>query len=209
MTDFSLTDFLLTGMITYGAPALGLALLIGALGLPVPGTLFVIAAGAFARQGIIHWADSSGLGLLGAVLGDSASYAIGRFAKGWVERRFGQSAVWQKAQTTFGRRGGLAIYLTRFLLTALAVPVNLIAGGSGYPFWRFLLYDVAGEVTWIVLFGGLGYLFGSQWEAINQFISDFSGLLVGVVAFGAGVYILLRRRGRPLLRRRREQPQAE
>jgi membrane protein DedA with SNARE-associated domain len=61
-------------------------------------------------------------------------------------------------------------------------------------------------VTWLVLFGGLGYLFGSQWEAINQFISDFSGLLVGVVAFGAGIYILLRRRQNQLsLRHQSEQ----
>ena len=84
--------------------------------------------------------------------------------------------------------------LNYFANTPLAVPVNLIAGGSGYSFRRFFLYDVAGEVTWLALFAGLGYLFGSQWEAVSQFISDFSGLLVGVVSFGTGVYILLRRR---------------
>jgi membrane-associated protein len=193
MNDFDLTEFFLTGMLTYGPPALGLALFIGALGLPVPGTLFVLAAGAFVRQGVIDLASASALGLLGAVLGDSASYAIGYFAKGWVQRRFGQSSGWQKAQDTFERRGGIAIYVTRFLLTPLAVPTNLIAGGSGYPFWKFFVYTLAGEFTWIVLYGGLGYTFGSQWEAINQFISDFSGLLVGIVALGAGIYFLVRR----------------
>jgi membrane protein DedA with SNARE-associated domain len=196
MTEFNLTDFFLTGIITYGPPALGLALLLGALGVPVPGTLFVLAAGAFVRQGVIDWATASGFGLLGAILGDSAGYAVGRFAKGWVQRRFGQTSAWQKSQETFARRGGLAIYLTRFLLTPLAVPTNLIAGGSGYSFGRFLTYDVAGEATWIILYGGLGYAFGSQWESISQFISDFSGLLVGVVALGAGIYFLIRRRRR-------------
>lgn len=194
MTDLNLTDLFLTGMLTYGPLALGLALLVGALGIPVPGTLFVLAAGAFVRQGVLDLFTAAGLGLLGAVLGDSASYAIGYFAKGWVERRFGQSAAWQKARDTFERRGGLAIYLTRFLLTPLALPTNLIAGGSGYSFGRFLAYDVAGEFTWIALYGGLGYAFGSQWELINQFISDFSGLLVGLVALGAGIYFLIRRR---------------
>jgi membrane-associated protein len=192
--DAGLTDFLLTGMITFGPSVFGLALLLGALGMPVPGTLFVIAAGAFVRQAIIEWFSTFGLGLLGAVLGDSLSFALGRFAKGWVQRRFGQSSVWQKAQETFQQRGGLAIYLTRFLLTPLAVPTNLIAGGSGYFLGRFLFYDIAGELTWIILYGGLGYIFGSQWEAVSQFISDFSGLLVGVVALGAGIYIWLRRR---------------
>jgi membrane protein DedA with SNARE-associated domain len=183
-------------MLTYGPLALGLALLLGALGIPVPGTLFVLAAGAFVRQGVLDLFTASGLGLLGAVLGDSASYAIGYFAKGWVERRFGQSTAWQKARATFERRGGLAIYLTRFLITPLALPTNLIAGSSGYPFGRFFGYVVAGEFTWIVLYGGLGYAFGSQWELINQFISDFSGLLVGLVILGAGIYFLIRRQRR-------------
>jgi membrane protein DedA with SNARE-associated domain len=195
MSDLSLTGVFLTGMLTYGPPAFGLALLLGALGFPLPGTLFVLAAGAFGRQGIIDLAAASGFGLVGAVLGDSAGYVVGYFAKGWVARRFGHSTAWQSAQQTFERRGGLAIYLTRFLLTPLAVPTNLIAGGSGYSFWRFLSCDVAGEFTWLVLYGGLGYIFGSQWEAINQFISDFSGLLVGLILFGAGLYLLVRRRG--------------
>ena len=60
------------------------------------------------------------------------------------------------------RRGGIAIYLTRWLFTPLALPTNLIAGSSGYPFWKFLLFDIAGEITWILLYGGLGYAFGSQ-----------------------------------------------
>ncbi len=196
MTELNLSELFLTGMITYGPSALGLALLLGALGLPLPGTLFVLAAGAFIRQGVIDWGAALGFGLLGAVLGDSASYAMGRFAKGWVQRRFGQSSTWQTAQATFERRGGMAIYLTRFLLTPLAIPTNLIAGSTGYSFWRFLAYDIAGEATWIVLYGGLGYTFGSQWELISQFISDFSGLLVGMVALGAGIYILLRRQRR-------------
>ncbi len=194
MTEINLTDYFLTAMITFGAPALGLALMLGAVGIPIPGTLLVLAAGAFVRQGVIDLSTTAGFGILGAVVGDSLSYLIGRFAAGWVERRFGQSPTWQNARNTFERRGGIAIYLTRFLLTPLALPTNLIAGGSGYPFWKFLVYDVAGELTWIVLYGGLGYAFGSQWELISQFISDFSGLLVGVVIFGAGVYFFIRRR---------------
>lgn len=209
--DLTLTDLFLTGILTYGTPAFGLALLLGALGLPLPGTLLVIAAGAFVRQGVLDGLTASSFGLIGAVVGDGLSYVLGRFAKRWVRSRLGASTAWQKAQATFNRSGGVAIYLTRFLLTPLAIPTNLIAGSSGYAFWRFLSYDVAGELTWLALYGGLGYIFGSQWELISQFISDFSGLLVGVVALGAGVYILLRRRRRQqlLLRQQREQPLAE
>ncbi len=193
MTDLSLTDFFLTGMITYGPAALALALLLGALGLPLPGTLFVVAAGAFIRQGVLEWATTTPLAFLGVILGDSCSYAIGRFARAWVQRRFGASPTWQKAQATFDRRGGTAIYLTRFLLTPLAIPTNLIAGSSAFPFHRFLFYVAVGEATWILLYGGLGYTFGSQWELISQFLTDFSGLLVGLLILGVGIYLLIRR----------------
>ena len=200
MTELNLTDLFLTGVIVYGAPAFSLALLLGAIGIPLPGSLLVIAAGAFVRQGVLDGGVALGLGLIGAVLGDSLSYGLGRFAKRWVQARFGQAPAWHKAQTTFNRRGGLTIYLTRFLLTPLAIPVNLIAGGSGYPFPHFLAYAAAGEATWLVLYGGLGYTFGSQWELISQLLSDFSGLLVGIVALGTGLYLLIfRQYGRRLV----------
>ncbi len=193
MSDLGLTDFFLTGLVTYGAPMLGLALLFAGLGLPLPATLFLLATGAFIRQGMMDWTSTLGLGLLGVIVGDSASYVMGRFAGDWAQRRFNRSTAWQLAQDTFARRGGTAIYLTRFLLTPLAIPTNLIAGGSRYAFWRFLGYDVAGEVTWIVLYVGLGYAVGSQWEMISQLVGDFSGLLVGLAALGAGVYLFIRR----------------
>lgn len=194
MSDFNLTDLFLTWMINYGALAFGLALFVGATGVPFPGSLLVLAAGAFARQGILDWSSAAIFGLVGAVLGDTLSYAMGNFARQWVHRHFGQRATWQMAQATFAHRGGLAIYLTRFILTQVAIPVNLIAGSSGYPFRRFLTFDFAGEVTWIMLYGGLGYAFGNQWELISQFISDFSGLLIGVIVLAIGLYFLWRRR---------------
>ena len=54
------------------------------------------------------------------------------------------------------------------------------------------MFDISGELTWIILYGGLGYAFGSQWELISNFISDFSGLLVGLVVLGVGVYLMFR-----------------
>src|SRR3972149_2128615 len=145
MSDLSLTDFFLTGLITYGPPMLGLALLLAGLGLPLPAMLFLLATGAFIRQGVMDWTTTLGLGLLGVIVGDSASYMLGRVAGDWAQRRFNRSTAWRSAQDTFARRGGTAIYLTRFLLTPLAIPVNLIAGGGRYAFWRFLGYDAAGE----------------------------------------------------------------
>ena len=80
------------------------------------------------------------------------------------------------------------------MITALAVPTNLIAGGSGIQFRRFMIYDSLGELTWIILYGGLGYLFGTQWELVSQFISSFGGLILGLVILGVGIWLGIRRR---------------
>lgn len=192
----SLSDFLLTQIIANGAPLFGLALLLGALGFPVPGTLLVVAAGAFVKQGALEGVESAAFGLIGAVAGDSLSFGLGRVARGWVQHRFGTASIWQSAQSSFARSGRLAVYLSRFFLTAIAIPVNLLAGGSGCPYGRFLLYDLLGEVTWLALYGGLGWLFGGQWELISQFLSDFGGLTFGIAMMGAGAYFWIKQRNK-------------
>jgi len=201
IADMNLNDLLLNGMTVYGPAILGSALLLGGVGVPMPGTLLVLAAGGLARQGVIDWGLALIVGLLGVVLGDSINYAIGRFARGWAQRQLkgSDAEMWRKAQNSFEHGGGLAIYSTRFLLTPLAVPTNLLAGGSGYGFGRFLTYDVAGEATWLLLYGGLGYTFGSQWQVINQVINDYSSWLVPGVMVGVGIYLLVRRQRRSRL----------
>lgn len=204
MSDLS--SMLLTGLISYGAPAFALALLLGQIGFPLPTTLLVVAAGAFGREGILNVALAAGLGLTGAVLGDSLTFALGRFARGWVQRRFGASRVWQSAQQTFDKWGGLAIYLSRFMvgLGTFAQPVSLIAGSNGYNFYRYLLYTIAGEATWIGIYGALGFVFGSQWELISDFLTSFGGLMFGLFILGVGVYFLVRWR-RSVIRHHNEE----
>ena len=193
MMDFDITEYFLTSMVNYGGVILLVGLLAGALGIPLPTTLMVIVSGAFIRQGIIDFAPTLTLGIIGVVIGDSLSYAMGHFSKDWAERKFGLNKSWIQAQEIFKKRGGLAIYLTRFLLTPLAIPTNLIAGSTGYSYWRFVVYAFLGEGTWLLMFGGLGYTFGDQWEVISQLISDFSGLLLGLVALAAAAYVWRKR----------------
>ena len=195
ITDLDLTETFLYYLVTVGPPALAAILLLAGLGLPIPGTLFVLATGAFIRQGVLDFSQTILLALLGVVVGDTLSYGMGRLFRTPVYSRFGNKEPWQKAEIYFQQRGGLAIYLTRFLFTPLALPTNLIAGTSGYPFARFLLFDILGELTWLLLFGFIGYSVGSQWELISDLVSDFSGFLVGALLLGAGLYLFRHRLG--------------
>ena len=192
MADLKLGEIFLTGMTTYGPLTLGVAMLLAPLGIPVPLPFMVLAAGAFARHGSIHWGLALILALTGAALGDSLGYVVGHFASDWAQRRFGESPVWQKARHQFKRNGSLAIFLTRFLLTPLAIPTNLIAGGSRYPFQKFLVYTVAGTLIFLVMFGGLGYIFSNQWHAIGEIVGSYSVWLGGAAIVGVGIFLLVR-----------------
>lgn len=193
MSLADLSGEILSYIITYGSVALGVTILLAALGVPFPSTVFVLASGAFIQQGVLDLPSTLAVALLFVVAGDTLSYGMGRLLRSFMQRRFGKMESWRNAEAYFQRRGGVAIYLTRWLLTPIAVPTNWVAGSSGYRSLRFLAYAAAGELTWLLVYGGLGYLFGSQWEAVSTFISDFSGLLVGLVLLVGGVYWWLRR----------------
>jgi len=187
-----MTDFLLTQVINYGAPILGAIVFIGAMGAPFPGTLIVIAAGAFSKQGILPWGTTGLIALMCVVLGDSLSYGMGYYARERILRRFQNSKRWAQAESTFYRWGGMSVFWTRFLITGIAVPVNLIAGTSDFRFRRFILYDLIGECIWIFGYGGLGYLFGTQWEVVSDFLSNVSGLALGLLFLAIGIVLAIR-----------------
>lgn len=182
-----ISELVQLGILLYGAPALGLAVMAGAFGLPVPSSLLLVIAGVISRQGNLDWYYAAALGLLGAVVGDSLGFALGRWGGKWASRRYGKSKLWVNAQSTFDRGSGVAVFLTRFLITTLAVPVNLLAGSSKLRFRSFFFYMIAGEAMWIMLYGGLGYLFSSQWQYLHSTLSYF-----GSAAFvlAATVFIL-------------------
>lgn len=188
----TLSETFLTWVVAYGAPVFATILLIGAVGLPVPASFLLIAVGAFIRLEMMDAPSAIALGLAAVVIGDSLSYGIGRWLGEKLPSKLTTSTTWSSAQGVFDRRGGLAIVLTRSVLSSLALPTNLIAGSSGYRFRTFLAFDAVGEVIWFGLYGGLGYAFGSQWELINDFLSDFGGLIAGMVILLAGGYYALR-----------------
>ena len=83
--------------------------------------------------------------------------------------------------------------LTRFWLTSLAPAINIIAGGR-YSYRRFLLFDLAGQFLWVMLYGGLGYLFALQWEWVSQLVSIFSWTSIVLLILVVSSIFLVKRR---------------
>lgn len=190
MMDMS--ELFLNGILTYGIWALGLATLVSAIGLPLPATMFLLAAGAFAQQGTLDWQSAVLLAALGAILGDAISYGLARFGGALTPRRVQTTDAWGRSQRAFDRWGVWAIFLSRFLLTPLALPINLLAGSTRYAPWRYASAVVAGEALWAVAFIGTGYLFADQWEMVSELAGSLTNFVAIAVAGIAGAAYLLR-----------------
>ena len=160
MTPLDLTTTILTWLSLYGPPALGLAALLGALGAPMPTQLLLLTAGALAHQGLLNplWAVSAWM--IGCAAGEGIYYLTGRYAGAWTHARqdglLGQA--WASAQQRFIRQPSITIFLTRFLVTPLGIPTTLIAGGSRYPYYHFLIPAVCGNLMWLAIYALPGYL---------------------------------------------------
>jgi membrane protein DedA with SNARE-associated domain len=184
----------LTNLADYGGPFLLFISYFGSLGIPFPITIVIIAAGAFTRLGLIDWRLAILACLVGSALADNSEYLLGHVAQKWLKRRFGERGVWNKAQAILNRQGGWAILLTRFWLTSLAPAINIIAGGR-YSYRRFLLLDLAGQFLWVMLYGGLGYLFALQWEWVSQLVSIFSWTsIVLLILVASSIFVVKRRK---------------
>ena len=183
-----MSEWLLTQIINYGDPILGAIVFLGALGIPFPGTHYCDRGRRLLQAGILILAHnrvySADLRCPGRL--PELRHGILRSRTGAA--RFRGSDKWIQAENSFQRWGGMSILLTRFLITAIAVPVNLIAGTGNFPFRRFLLYDLAGEAIWIFGLRGSGLFIRSTMGNGRPFLTNMSGLLLGLLLLGVGIW---------------------
>ncbi|NOZ25919.1 MAG: phosphatase PAP2 family protein [Nitrospirae bacterium] len=174
------------------------------MGLIVPGESVVVLAGVLASQGYFDVLDCLWVISLGAVLGDSVGYTLGKaLGRGYFERHkrllFLKEKHILKVDGYFARHGGKTIFFGRFVgfLRAMA---PFAAGMARMPYRRFIVYNVSGGVLWAVSFTLLGYFFGHSWRLIERWAGRAGAFAFFVLLVAAGFGYLYR----TLLRRREE-----
>jgi membrane-associated protein len=193
----SLSDYLLGSLGIYGPPLLFGVLLVGSIGVPTPATLLLIAAGAFAQQGEMSMGWTVAMAATGTIIGDNIGYALGRWGSTRFHNRLSRLAGGeerlQQTQEWLNRRGGVGIFLSRWLITPLGPVINLTSGMSGYSWGRFLILDLTGELLWVILYVVLGAVFSDRIQALGSIVDDIAWTLVSLVAAIALGWMLVRR----------------
>lgn len=192
-------DEFLAALLAYGYPVLGLTLLFGAIGLPVPTGLSAALAGTLAARGDMSWAWAATVAVTASVLGDAVGYGLGRaFSLRFLERHgrwFGYtSARRERVARLFERFGGLGVLLSRTLVSHLSAVLNLLAGAGRYRLSAFLGFTVVGRILWTSAYLGLGYAVGASLDAAAGFLANLSLFFVSLaVLVTAGVAVTPRR----------------
>ena len=182
----NITDQLLGALSQYGLPVLFGVIVIAAAGIPLPISMMLVAAGSFVEVGEMKLWQVIVVASAGAVIGDQIGYVLGRwgghrFTERIRRRRNGLEKLAQ-AQAFAKRWGAAGIFLTRWLITPLGPWLNLTSGMTGYPWIRFLVWDLLGEVLWVVLYVMLGMLFSDRVQALAEVLGNLAWVIVGLIA---------------------------
>jgi membrane protein DedA with SNARE-associated domain len=181
----SITDQVLAALLLYGLPILFGVILICSVGVPFPVSFMLVAAGAFVAQGEMKLWPVIAVASIAAVLGDHIGYGLARWGGrrliGRISRRIGGEAKLKKAEALSKRWSGAAsVFLSRWLVSGLGPWVNVTSGIAAYPWQRFLLWDVLGQVLWVLLYVILGYTFSDRVQAIAEISGNLAWLFVGL-----------------------------
>ena len=172
---------------------------VDAVGIPCPGRIVLILAGAFLSS-----TTQLGLaivaGAAGALLGDHGLFLAGRRGGGtllalYCRLTLGSERCVEDTVKYFRRFGPSAVVLGRFS-TGVRLFAAILSGCGHLDYRRFVALDVVGSIVYAVLWVSLGHLFGDHVLAALAWLARRRALVlilpVAVIAIVA--YRLWRRR---------------
>src|SRR3954470_19268004 len=180
-------------LLQHGYTVLFAISLIAQLGLPVPLTTLLLAAGVLAKAGQLSLVAVIGLSAAPSALGHLAWYEAGRRRGTAVLRLLCKISIEpdscvRKTEDMFVRYGPSALVAAPFVpgLAAIAPP---LAGMSSMSVWRFLLLDAAGAALFAAIFLAAGFAAGPQLVSALQLAMRFGGFLALGIGIALGVWL--------------------
>lgn len=180
-------------LVKHGYIVLFASVLAQQLGLPLPSTPFIVAAGALAHSGQLSFAAVLFVACCAAIMADLVWFEIGRLRGTRVLQFLCRISLEpdycvRRTENTFARHGAKTLVVGK-LVPGVSVLATPMAGVYGLARSRFLLFDGLGVLLWIGTFELLGYLFSDQLEDVLAYASRFGGLLFVLLAGGLVAYV--------------------
>jgi membrane protein DedA with SNARE-associated domain/rhodanese-related sulfurtransferase len=175
--------------------------LVEQLGLPIPSIPLMLTAGTLSATHRVSFTTALLSVVAACIISDSTWYTLGRRYGGGVIRilcklSLEATTCVAKTQGYFTKRGAETLLFAKFVpgLSTVAAP---IAGQTGMPYARFLLYDLSGTLLWSLSCLFAGRFFGDvakRSQAFFALLSHFAALVFILMVTGFFLYRVVKQR---------------
>lgn len=154
------------------------------LGLVVPGDTVAIVSATAVASPVEFGALVLAL-VLGALVGESIGFALGRFFGPKIRasalgRRIGE-ANWVRAENYLARRGGIAVFVSRFL-PVLHSLIPLTVGTSPMRYRTFMAWTTPACVLWSLAYVSVGAAAAGSYRELADQLHQAGYVFVGIIA---------------------------
>jgi membrane protein DedA with SNARE-associated domain len=188
----------------YGYLGLGVLVLVESFGVPLPGETAIIVSAGYAAAGHLNIVGVAGVAFVAAVTGDSIGYLIGRMGGRRLILKYGRyirltPARLHRVERFMARHGPQVVAVARFI-DGLRQLNGIVAGATGMPWRRFVLFNAIGAAAWVGVWATAGYLAGDHITAIEATVRRYQWYAISAALLAAAGYaalhLALRRRRR-------------
>lgn len=153
------------------------------IGLIVPGDTIVVVA-ATAVNGPFEYFALAIAVIIGSLCGESIGFLLGRYFGPRIRasmfgRRLGEKN-WSRAENYLDRRGGIAVFISRFLPVLHAL-VPLTVGMSTMSYRKFMAWTVPASAIWSFAYVSVGTFAADGFTAMIDRLHYAGYLFLGIV----------------------------
>lgn len=177
----------------YGLLAIFLAMVLESACIPIPSEIVVPYGGVLAAQGHATLWQVVLVATMANLVGSLVAYVVGRYGGRAFILRWGKYVLLShrhlaKADEWFERRGELTVFLTR-MMPGVRTFISLPAGIGNMRVGKFVTYSFLGAVPWNLALAVLGWYFGSNWGALQQYFHRYNTWFYAALALAVGVFM--------------------
>ena len=165
------------------------------VGLVVPGDTIVIVASTAVASTFEYFALIATV-IVGSLCGESIGFALGRYFGPKIRhsrlgRRIGENN-WRRAENYLDRRGGIAVFISRFL-PVLHSLIPLTVGMSTMRYRKFMAWTVPACVIWAFAYVSVGAAAAGSYRELADQLHYAGYIFVGIIAVFALIVFIVKK----------------
>ena len=134
--------------------------------------------------------------VLGALAGESIGFSLGRLSgprlrSSWLGRQVGEKR-WAKADRFVQRRGGIAVFISRFLPVFHSV-IPLTAGTTAMRYRSFMIWTIPACIIWAFLYVSIGSGAAGTYRELQTSFSSAGWVFIAIVTVSIVLVALIKK----------------